>query len=322
MGPEITIEDIKTELESADAATLTSIWQTLRESKPKSVEFPEAAGDLASRHSTKTALGKPTKFIGENPPFNPNRDLSFEDRAVAKRHLKAKNREWLLQKFKDLQAAWIMVTDGQVIASGATLSDYPEPEEILSVCHRTGKFPFLFINEDFLAIEEGGVAWQSTNNPDDAYPTIPVMLRSNTNAVSIIADFDTGASSIFVDYNLLVKHNVIHLKVQEEPESAQHLNQTYEYLLRKVTVETVLASGEIRSQEVKIACVAGWQKSPFIKVNPTRTALVGREIFLRLKPCILLDFEKQQTEIWSPAIIHQALQNTIVSAKNSEVIAE
>jgi hypothetical protein len=155
MSHEAILETIKAELENADAATLQSIWETLRQTKQGSAELPVAVGrQVARRSSTTTALAseKPLKFVGENPPFDPNRNLSLEELIAAKRLLKADNREWLLQKFKDLKAAWLMVVDGQVIASGEKFSRYPKPERILGVCQRTGKFPLLFINEMVLAI--------------------------------------------------------------------------------------------------------------------------------------------------------------------------
>jgi hypothetical protein len=301
MSHEAILETIKTELDDADAATLQSVWETLRQAKQGSTELPVATGvQISRRTSTATTSEKSLAFIGENPPFDPNRAFSFKERAAEKRRLKAQNREWLLQKFKELHAGWLMVVDGQVIATGATLSDYPDPEQILEVCHRTEKFPFLFINEDLLAIEESGSAWHPTIDPNDFYPTVNVKFRSNVGTIDVIADLDTGAGAIFVDYDLLANQNVIQPKAQEQIENAHHLNQIFEYLPRKVTVEIVLASGEVRSQELKIACVAAWRKSPFVKINPNRTALVGRAVFLKLKPRILLDFDKQETKLWAP----------------------
>lgn len=179
MSQEAMLETIKAELDDADAATLQSVWETLRQAKQSSTELPVAiGGQISRRSSTSAASEKPLVFIGENPPFDPNRNLSFEERATAKRHLKTQNREWLLQKFKELRAAWLMVVDGQVIASGAKLSQYPKKKQILAICHQTGKFPFLFINEDVLAIEEGSTSWHSTNAEDDFYPTAAVKFRS------------------------------------------------------------------------------------------------------------------------------------------------
>jgi hypothetical protein len=50
--------------------------------------------------------------------------------------------------------------------------------------------------------------------------------------------------------------------------------------------------------QAKIYCVLEWLTSPFVKINPDRVALIGRDLLLALKPQVLLDFEKRQTEIW------------------------
>jgi hypothetical protein len=206
MSHKAMLETIKTELDNADAATLQSVWETLRQAKQSSAELPVAIGGQVSHgSSTLTASEKPLVFIGENPPFDPNRNLSLEERIAAKRLLKADNREWLLQKFKELRAGWLMVVDGQVIASGATLSDYPTPEQLLAVCHRTGKFPFLFINENIMVIEESGCAWQLTNVSDDFYPTIPIKFRFEQVTKTVVGDLDTGAIPTFVDYDFLAR---------------------------------------------------------------------------------------------------------------------
>jgi len=146
MSDEVILETIKAELDAADAATLRSIWQNLREAKQK-VQI-----------SAEVAHKRTLQFIGENHPFDPDRQLSLKERAANKLRLKNQNRDWLLQKFKALRAAWFMVIDGQITASGKALSDYPTPEQLLEVCHRTGKFPFLFINEEVMAIEESNSA--------------------------------------------------------------------------------------------------------------------------------------------------------------------
>jgi hypothetical protein len=303
MSHETMLETIKAELENADAAILQSILETLRQAKPSSAELPAAVGgQVLRRASTTKALAseKSLKFVGENAPFDPNRTFSFKERAAEKRHLKAQNREWLLQKFKDLKAAWLMVVDGQVIASGATLSDYPTPEQLLAVCHRTGKFPFLFINEMIMVIEESGSTWHLTNIPHDFYPTVPIKIRSDKATTAIVGDLDTGAIPTFVDYDFLVDQNLIQPQAPEETDNAQHLGQVYDYLTRSIVIEIVFPSREVRSLEIPIACVIDWQNSPFVAINPSRVALLGRAVLLELKPRILLDFDKQESKLWAP----------------------
>ena len=114
--------------------------------------------------------GEKLPFVGQNPSFDPNRNASLKEQAAIKRQLKSDNRDWLSQHFRDLLAAWLMVVDGQVLTFGAALDDYPTSEQILEVCHRTGKFPF--INEKALAIEESTSLWHPTKERHDAYPTV------------------------------------------------------------------------------------------------------------------------------------------------------
>jgi hypothetical protein len=52
-----------------------------------------------------------------------------------------------------------MVIDGQVVGSGPTLRSYPPKEDILKLCRRTGKWPFVFVHEAATAIEESASAW-------------------------------------------------------------------------------------------------------------------------------------------------------------------
>ena len=57
--------------------------------------------------------------------------------------------------------------------------------------------------------------------------------------------------------------------------------------------------------EAWICCVPQWHTSPFVAINPNRIALVGRDLMLKLKPKIALDFDKRQTEIVSATAANQ-----------------
>lgn len=94
------------------------------------------------------------KFVGKNllPEEYPR--LSFEERAALQWRLKQQNRNWLQKQFAKLNAAWLVVVDGKVIASGKTLKNRPTSPQILKICRRTGKFPFIFVNDKFITIEE------------------------------------------------------------------------------------------------------------------------------------------------------------------------
>jgi len=47
----------------------------------------------------------------------------------------------------------------------------------------------------------------------------------------------------------------------------------------------------------RVLMIEDWQSSPFVAINPQRTALVGRKAFLKLQPVVHLDFASRQTEL-------------------------
>jgi len=76
-----------------------------------------------------------------------------------------------------------------------------------------------------------------------------------------------------------------------------HLSQRFAYVAKWLQVELSPNSGAARNLLARIFCVSNWNLSPFVALNPNRTALIGRDILLELKPQVLLDFAKRQTEI-------------------------
>jgi len=94
------------------------------------------------------------KFVGKNLLPEEYQRLSLEERGVLQWRLKQQNRTWLQKQFSKLGAAWVVVIDGKVFASGKTLENKPLSPQILKICRRTGKFPFMFVNDKFIRIEE------------------------------------------------------------------------------------------------------------------------------------------------------------------------
>ncbi len=52
-----------------------------------------------------------------------------------------------------------------------------------------------------------------------------------------------------------------------------------------------------RTQSTLVLCVHHWQQSPFVAINPNRTALVGRSFSLAPQVTITRDFARQVTTI-------------------------
>lgn len=296
MSHTTTREHIKAAIDHLDPAALQSIGEIIDRAKrqPAAVLEP-VAGSSQNRAGQAAGSSQSLQFIGENLTLEEYESLPLEERGLLNLRLKEKNHHWLQKKFSALKAAWLVVVDGEVIDSGKSLKDEPMPPQILKICRNTGKFPFVFINDAFLAIEESASTWHETNEPEDFYPTLPISLSSTRNTVGVISDFDTGAARTFAAYDFLLAENLIQPEIGDTHKASRHLNQPYFYVTKFVRFK--LSSLNV---DAKIYCVLNWQMSPFVAINPNRIALIGRDILLKLKPKVLLDFQKRQTEIGVP----------------------
>jgi hypothetical protein len=281
-------ENIKAEVDHLDPAALQSIWEIIDRAKIQPAVALEPVIGSAPNRAAKAA----GQFVGENLTSAEYESLPLAKRGLLALRLKEKNHSWLQEKFAALNAAWLVVVDGEVIASGKSLKDEPMPPQILEICRRTGKFPFVFIDDAFLAIEESASTWHETNEPNDYYPTLSMTLSSPQNTVEMVGDFDTGAIPTFADYDFLVDQKLILSERGDALKASRHLDQPYVCVSKWVRFK--LSS---HVAEAKIYCVLDWRQSPFVAINPNRTALIGRDILLELKPQVRLDFEKRQTEI-------------------------
>jgi len=303
MSHDATLENIKAELDHVDATALHTIWEIINRSKRKQTTSPEIAGGSALQHGDTEAIeNQSLKFVGKNLTLEEYERLSPKERGMLQQRLKDQNHLWLQEKFSALRAAWLVVVDGEVIASGKSLKQLPLAPKNVELSRQTGKFPFVFINDDFMAIEENVSAWHVTNEPEDYYPTLPVTLSSDSKTVEIVGDFDTGASHTFVDYDFLVVKNLLQPEVGDYYEISRHLSQSYHYVAKSFRFQLSSKAGKIHAFDAMIYCVPDWRASPFVKINPDRIALIGRDLLLALKPKVLLDFEKRRTEIAASAI--------------------
>jgi len=298
MSQEVMLANIKAELDHVDAAALQSIWTIINQTKP---EFAGIAG--RTQFQPIATPKRPPKFVGKNLTLDEYERLSIKEKGELQRGLKEKNHLWLQKKFSMLKAAWLVVIDGEVFDWGKSLKNLPLAKQNVAIFRQTGKFPFIFINDDLLAIEESTSAWHTTKDPGDFYPTLPVTLSSASGVVELIGDFDTGASGTFVDFDFLRDQNLLRPEAGDYYELARHLNQLYRGVPKSLRFQLTSKTDEPFAFETLIYCVPDWRLSPFVKINPNRVALIGRDLMLALKPRVLLDFEQRQTEIlFSPKI--------------------
>jgi len=118
-------------------------------------------------------------FVSHNITLEEYRALPRDEKWRYQDRAMKLNRRWVDHQFQCLKAKWMMVIDGQVVRSGATLDNYPEDEDFIALCQETGKYPFVFTNPRVFAIEELPTLWHATNELGDAYPALAITISGN-----------------------------------------------------------------------------------------------------------------------------------------------
>ena len=235
------------------------------------------------------------KETNQSPPQNPSLEewvrLTPIERGERLLNEEQHHQAWLTQKFHELHAGWVVVMDGQVIRFGVSFSDAPTDDELYTEATKLGKYPLLFFNDTLFAIEETSSTWNTTIYKGDFYPTLSIRLDNQAASLTLDADFDTGAFlDVCTGWNLLESQGLVTPMPEDVLRFASHLNQSYSYLRRRLSVGLIAEDGTRRQAPRIVICVQNWQYSPFVSINTTRIALVGRGLCLNLSPKISLDF--------------------------------
>jgi hypothetical protein len=234
------------------------------------------------------------KWQGENSTWDEWQRMSEEERQATMDELEQRNRVWLEWMRQTLQAEWLLVVDGKIVRYGASWNEYPSDDALEALIQQLGKVPLLFAADPL--IEE--TAWSPTRYPDDFYPTLSVTFQGLAGqGITLVADFDTGSRHTFADADLLQRQGVIHLLPTTLWAVSWHLNRSFRYTPKSLIVILTAADGTQKTASQTILCVRNWQQSPFVAVNPNRTALIGRSLCLAMQAKITLDFAQQVTSV-------------------------
>jgi hypothetical protein len=234
------------------------------------------------------------KWQGENPTWDEWQRMSEEERQAVMDELEQRNRVWLEWMRQALRAEWLLIVGGEIVRYGASWDEYPSDDELETLIQRLGKVPLLSAADPM--IEE--TAWNPTRYPADFYPALPVTFQGLTGqSITLVADFDTGSRYTFADADLLQRQGIIALPPTTLWAVGWHLNRPFRYTPKSLIVILTAADGTQKTASQTILCVRNWQQSPFVAVNPNRTALVGRSLCLATQAKILLDFARQVTSV-------------------------
>jgi hypothetical protein len=234
------------------------------------------------------------EWQGENPPFDLAAKMPPQQRGRLLQELEQLNRKWLERKASELGARWLLVIDGEVVRFGKSPADILSDEEMEAICRKRGKLPLLFFP---LRPVEETVRWHATQYANDAYPTLPLRVSNGVNGLDLVADFDTGASEVYLDAFTLEEHGVIHITDADAIYEAQHLGLPFDYVVKALRLGLIAEDGQAREVQMFTVCVLNWRQSPFVAINPNRTALVGRDLCLALQPIVTLNFANRTTSL-------------------------
>jgi hypothetical protein len=209
------------------------------------------------------------------------------------------NAKWIEKKMRELNAMWLVVIDGEIVASGSALRTFPFEEEFDALCKKTGKYPFVFFSPLMFLIEET-LARHSTVMPDDSYPTMRINLKTDVAETELDADFDTGAVDTYLDFDLFVQQGAMTITETNLRRYSSHLGRSYSYTAKSIWLEVKDKNEQRRQIRTNAICVENWKNSPFVTINPKRTVLIGRDTMLQLQPMVLLDFSRRQTTVEYP----------------------
>ncbi len=236
-------------------------------------------------------------FVSANVSLAQYKAWSPEERFQYLNNAEKVNAQWVARQLQKLNADWLMVIDGQVVAYDADVQNLLKPQEFNTLCQKhDNKYPFVFFNPRLFMIEET-IAWHTTKELNDAYPTVAVTLQGEPNETKVTADFDTGATHVYIDLNFLLQHGLLAIEAGDYERESLHLGKRFRFFAKLLRFSPQNQNGKLKEAVTTTFCITDWRKSPFVAINPNRIALVGRRLFHKLAPVVHLDFASRQTEI-------------------------
>jgi hypothetical protein len=224
------------------------------------IEAIEATLEVISEQEEATELPSnaewpPLEFERQNVTLEEYVAFSDEEKSEYIKQARRSNADWLEQRFQQLNAAWLMVVAGKVIAHGTSLDSFPTQQELIDICRHTGQYPFIFVHPRVLAVEESSTPWHPTKMVGDQYPALRATLSGSNSSLSIEADLDTGAWELFADLTLLVRAGVIHVLPSDPRIPSSYLGRGFDFTPYSLLVEITDESGMSRQALKTAICV-------------------------------------------------------------------
>jgi hypothetical protein len=125
----------------------------------------------------------------------------------------------------------------------------------------------------------------------DRYPTVPLCVGAGSAGTqNIVGDLDTGSHATLIDADLAPEPGATWF-------SGRHLGHAFYWSPGRVDVEISTGPEQYVRKSLPIRLVRNWASSPFVRVNPTRKALAGRDFLRAFSLSLVLRAREAETEI-------------------------
>lgn len=202
-----------------------------------------------------------------------------------------KHGHWITQELTRRQWLWGVVCAERMIDGSGDLFQYPNEDELIRMGEEHNLIPFAYSQPVLPEDSPPPANWNRTLAADDYYPTLNIKLGD----VVLEDDFDTGALQTLVAEEL-VKRSFLDA-IRDSRGTSSHLGEPYQYRTKQVKVTITDSDGAVQTKDLPVAVVQDWGNSPFVKVNPHRRVLLGRDILRAFKVEVCLDSQNRITRI-------------------------
>lgn len=231
------------------------------------------------------------------------------------------NANWIKEELIKRKARWLLVIGNSylkknIVRYSPRLNELPKPDELRKLAKKYNHFPYSFLSPPMIEEDEmsPAIKWSETKYIDDYYPTLEICVgrydwddnKIQKDGLKLTADFDTGTAELYLDYEQLIKANIIREEDKKDLDmlnygEAFHLNNKYSYVIFPIRFCFKGNEDLIISEEFQTFCVEKFRHkgSPFRIINSTRKALVGRSLLRNDKFSLLLQLngKKRSTQI-------------------------
>lgn len=198
-----------------------------------------------------------------------------------------KHQIWIVKELERSNCVWGIVCGTRLVDKSNDILDYPNEEQLTKLGAKHKLIPFAY---SLPQIPEEST-WNPTTSKNDYYPTLKIKIKN----VSLEDDFDTGAYQTYVSDEVVTKGIFDFIR---HSGNSKHLGQKFQYFTKKVPIEIISEDGERKTVEVAVSVVRDWKDSSFVRINPHRQILIGRDLLRASEIRIELDAKTRTSKVY------------------------